>query len=134
MTEADLTEFEIEQEGMKLRIRRGSETKTIPAMTPEVNMAPVQQASSTAEIQVETNVEYIQSPMVGTFYASPSPESSAFVSPGDKVSEESVVCIIEAMKVINEIHAEMNGTIVEAMVQNGQPVEYGQPLFKIKKA
>ncbi len=70
--------------------------------------------------------------MVGTFYRSPSPESKPFVDPGAKVVENSVVCIIEAMKIMNEIQAEIKGTIIETLVENGQPVEYGQRLFKLK--
>ena len=101
-------------------------------------MVPIQQSSSPStpaqdDVPVDTNFEFIKSPMVGTFYSSPSPESPPFISPGDKVKADSVVCILEAMKVMNEIHAEMSGSIIEVMAQNGQTVEYGQPLFKIKK-
>ncbi|MEJ1974487.1 MAG: acetyl-CoA carboxylase biotin carboxyl carrier protein [Lacunisphaera sp.] len=75
---------------------------------------------------------YVKSPMVGTFYRSPSPENPSFVENGSKVEEKTVVCIIEAMKIMNEIQAETKGTVVEILVENGQPVEYGQRLFKIK--
>jgi acetyl-CoA carboxylase biotin carboxyl carrier protein len=75
----------------------------------------------------------IESPMVGTFYRSPSPDSEPFSEVGTRVDEESVVCIIEAMKVMNEIKAELRGEIVELLVENGDPVEYGQPLFLVKK-
>ena len=81
----------------------------------------------------EPGVVYIKSPMVGTFYRSPSPESKPFVELGAKVVENSVVCIIEAMKIMNEIQAEAKGAIIEALVENGQSVEYGQRLFKIKQ-
>lgn len=77
---------------------------------------------------------YIKSPMVGTFYRAASPESKVFAELGAKVAENSVVCIIEAMKIMNEIQAETKGVIVEALVENGQPVEYGQRLFKVKQA
>jgi len=77
-------------------------------------------------------VEEVTSPMVGTFYRSPSPETDPFVSVGAAVGDESVVCIIEAMKVMNEIHAEMSGEIVEILVEDGDPVEFGQPLFLVK--
>jgi len=75
----------------------------------------------------------VKSPMVGTFYRSASPESKPFVEPGAKVAENTVVCIIEAMKIMNEIQAEVKGTVVEALVENGKPVEYGQRLYKIKQ-
>ena len=78
-----------------------------------------------------TNETEISSPMVGTFYRSPSPEAGAFVNVGDEVSEESVVCIIEAMKVMNEIKAEVKGRITKALVEDGTPVQYGQPLFLV---
>ncbi|MGB0333137.1 MAG: acetyl-CoA carboxylase biotin carboxyl carrier protein, partial [Planctomycetota bacterium] len=77
-------------------------------------------------------VEEITSPMIGTFYASPSPDADPFTAVGDRVGDESVVCIIEAMKVMNEIKAECSGEIVEILVENGEPVEYGQPLFLVK--
>lgn len=80
----------------------------------------------------ETGFTYVKSPMVGTFYRSPSPENPAFVETGSKVDEKTVVCIIEAMKIMNEIQAEARGSVVEVLVENGQPVEYGQRLFKIK--
>ena len=81
----------------------------------------------------EPGVIYIKSPMVGTFYRSPSPESKSFVENGTKITETSVVCIIEAMKIMNEIQAELKGTVLETLIENGQPVEYGQRLFKVKQ-
>ncbi len=82
----------------------------------------------------EAGIVYIKSPMVGTFYRAASPESKAFVDIGTKVVESSAVCIIEAMKIMNEIQAEAKGTVIEVLVENGQPVEYGQRLFKLKQA
>ncbi|MBM3855534.1 MAG: acetyl-CoA carboxylase biotin carboxyl carrier protein, partial [Verrucomicrobia bacterium] len=91
-------------------------------------------ASTAAEApKEEAGITYIKSPMVGTFYRSASPESKPFTDEGGKVVENSVVCIIEAMKIMNEIQAETKGTVVEILVENGQPVEYGQRLFKIKQ-
>jgi acetyl-CoA carboxylase biotin carboxyl carrier protein len=81
----------------------------------------------------EPGVIYVKSPMVGTFYRSPSPESKAFVDVGSKVEDNTLVCIIEAMKIMNEIQAEVKGVVVEVLVENGQPVEYGQRLFKLKQ-
>jgi len=142
MKRSDLTELEIEQEGLKLRICRGQSghfTASLPGSaeslhlagsgTPHAQIAPV----PAEEGNVEENVVYIKSPMVGTFYRSPAPELPSFVELGHKVSEKSPVCIIEAMKVMNEIQAEVAGTILEILLENGQPVEYGQPLFKVKK-
>jgi len=82
----------------------------------------------------EAGISVVKSPMVGTFYRAPSPESPVFTDVGKKVNAESIVCIIEAMKVMNEIHAEISGTITEVLVENGDSVEYGQPLFKVKTA
>jgi acetyl-CoA carboxylase biotin carboxyl carrier protein len=81
----------------------------------------------------EPGTVYVKSPMVGTFYRSPSPESKPFVDIGSKIEDNSLVCIIEAMKIMNEIQAEISGTVVEMLVENGQPVEYGQRLFKLKQ-
>ena len=151
MARSDLTEFEVEEEGFKLKIRRGANgqpvvatgrgsntpfpvaTDSTPAAAPTapapVLVAPVTGGNAPAE---EAGVIYIKSPMVGTFYGSPSPESKAFVEKGAKIAENTVVCIIEAMKIMNEIQAEVKGTIIEALVENGQPVEYGETLFLVK--
>lgn len=96
------------------------------APAPKVEAAPAAPAAETAELHK------ITSPMVGTFYQAPNPESPAYVKVGDKVGEESIVCIVEAMKLFNEIEAEIKGEIVEVLVQDGQLVEYGQPLFLVK--
>lgn len=152
MKRAELSEFAVEEEGFKLKIRRGGQpplasssrnsaapfivaTENIPA--PQAP-APLQQSSLVGNVPAaapeEDGVIYIKSPMVGTFYRSPSPESKAFAEAGTKVVESSVVCIIEAMKIMNEIQAELKGTVIEALVENGEPVEYGQRLFKVKSA
>ncbi len=147
MTRSDLTDFEIEEEGLKIKIKRGSKDNgsgngsahpfvMMPAKAEAVAApAPVASAPAAAAPAAggdEAGFAYVKSPMVGTFYRSPSPENPAFVDSGSKVEEKSVVCIIEAMKIMNEIQAEVKGTVVEVMVENGQPVEYGQRLFKIK--
>lgn len=132
MEKSDLSEFEIEQEGLKLRICRGYKGATPVISAPQTNMPAATAPAQSAEAD-DANAIYIKSPMVGTFYKSPSPESPAFVNVGDKVSSSSVVCILEAMKVMNEIHAELEGTITEILVENGQTIEYGQPLFKVSK-
>jgi acetyl-CoA carboxylase biotin carboxyl carrier protein len=151
MKRSELTEFAVEEEGFKLKIRRGQNGLPMISRSGDSNppflaggadsnqapiagSAPVQNlvaASSSAE---EAGISYIKSPMVGTFYRSPSPESGAFAEIGTKVTETSPVCIIEAMKIMNEIQAEAKGIIVEVLVENGQPVEYGQKMFKIKQS
>lgn len=140
MKKFDLTEFEIEEEDLKLRLKRkGDEVFPAPAAGysappfPVAASAPAAPApeSAPAPAAEEAPGKVIKSPMVGTFYRAPSPESAEFVKPGDKVEETTVVCIVEAMKVMNEIQAEVRGTIKEALVENGASVEYGQPLFKL---
>lgn len=149
MKRADLTEFEIEEEDFKLRIkRRNGDAPTVVAASPatlhpftpaaameaSASAAPAKQAEAPAKEKDEGNVVYIKSPMVGTFYRAPSPESPAYVDVGDKVKADATVCIVEAMKVMNEIQAETTGSILEILVENGTTVEYGQPLFKVRPA
>jgi acetyl-CoA carboxylase biotin carboxyl carrier protein len=146
MKRSDLTDFEVEEEGFKLRIRRSpgqlpvvaAPTVYNPAPPPAIRAseptpapaAPV--APSASDDREEPGIVYIKSPMVGTFYRSPSPDSPPFADVNTKVTENSVVCIIEAMKIMNEIQAEVKGTVVEVLLENGQPVEYGQRLFKVR--
>lgn len=101
------------------------------AVTQETKPAPSQPVKDTVQ-EDTSNLHKITSPMVGTFYQSPSPDTDAYVRVGSKVSKDSVVCIVEAMKLFNEIEAEVNGEIVEILVKDGQLVEYGQPLFLVK--
>jgi acetyl-CoA carboxylase biotin carboxyl carrier protein len=148
MKRSELSEFAVEEEGFKLKIRRGtnglplvaaSPKGSTPPFVPESNSVPP--IPSPAPIQIsgapvateEPGIVYIKSPMVGTFYRSPSPESKAFVDVGARIEENTLVCIIEAMKIMNEIQAETKGTVLEILVENGQPVEYGQRLFKLKQ-
>ena len=152
MKRSDLTEFAVEEEGFKLKIRRGLNGLPLVSTTQE-STAPLSAGSEstgqtaapmasgtklatpmapTPEVE-EAGIVYVKSPMVGTFYGSPSPESKAFVEKGTKVTETTVVCIIEAMKIMNEIQAELKGTILESLVENGQPVEYCQRLYKVKQ-
>ena len=147
MKRSELTEFAVEEEGFKLKIRRGANGLPLvsaargsahpfpvadaPAAASPVPAAAVPAKSTEDADESET---FIKSPMVGTFYRAASPESKPFADAGTKVVENTVVCIIEAMKIMNEIQAEAKGTVIEVLVENGQPVEYGQRLFKIKKA
>lgn len=137
MSENDLTEFKIEAEDMHLCIRRGSQqtaamapqaVMAAPAVVPATPAAPAPAASAPAAAPVDAG-KIIESPIVGTFYRSSAPGSDAFVKVGAKVDADTTVCIIEAMKVMNEIKAEKSGVIKEILVENGQPVEFGQPLF-----
>lgn len=142
MKRSELAEFAVEEEGFKLKIRRGSNGSPVisqgqasnpPFSLPVEVPAVATQAPAAAVVKEEADVVYVKSPMVGTFYRAPSPESKPFVDIESAITETSVVCIIEAMKIMNEIQAEVKGKIVEMLVENGQPVEYGQRLFKVKQ-
>ncbi|MDE0767487.1 MAG: acetyl-CoA carboxylase biotin carboxyl carrier protein [Opitutaceae bacterium] len=139
MKKSDLSEFAVEEENFKLKIKRETGKE---AQSQILNYAPpVQAAPAAAPVILASSLEstakeddagtFITSPMVGTFYGSPSPENPAYAKNGDKVSTDTIVCIIEAMKIMNEIQAEQSGTIAEILVEDGQPVEYGQRLFRL---
>jgi len=140
MKRSGLTEFELEQKDLKLRIcRKSDEVQTVYQTLTPPPFAPAPVAASSAPAApappaaAETDpAKLIKSPMVGTFYTAPSPESPDFVKPGDAVTADTVVCIVEAMKVMNEIKAEVAGRIAEILVENGESVEYGQPLFRLQ--
>ena len=137
MVANDLTALEIVNGQLKVSLGRGGQAApaaVAPASAPApAPVAPPASAADEADAAAETEkLLEIRSPMVGTFYAAPSPDSDPYVSDGTRVSGETVVCIVEAMKVMNEIKAECSGTIVEAAVENGQPVEYGQVLFRVR--
>lgn len=144
MKENDLSEFSMEQDGLKIRIKRGPEgfqqTVTGPAPPPAQaaatpTIAPSASAVATPVATVSTaeaaDAKHITSPMVGTLYRSPAPDAPAYVEVGSVVDEETVVCIIEAMKVMNEIKAEMKGVISEVIAENAKPVEFGQKLYAV---
>jgi acetyl-CoA carboxylase biotin carboxyl carrier protein len=139
MKKSDLSEFEIQDQEFKLRIKRDVAGRT-PAAPAAQAPAPAQASAApaptapapTAPAAADPNMKMITSPMVGTFYATPSPDSPNFVAIGSSVKADSVVCIIEAMKVMNEIQSELSGTIVECLVASGTSVEFGQPLFRVK--
>jgi len=139
MNENEITEFVIEREDFKLRIKKGGGEApgtlvtgvTVPVAQAAVAAETPPQAPVIEEGAEEEKGGYIVSPMVGTFYSAASPDSPPFVEIGQTVDENTVVCIIEAMKVMNEIKAEKKGKIVEVLVENGEPVEYGKRLFKI---
>jgi acetyl-CoA carboxylase biotin carboxyl carrier protein len=137
MDEHNLAELEVEQEGGKVRlVKFGAgvrEVAAVPAfMPPAMGMPGAAMGQAPVAEAVPSNIKEIKAPMVGTFYRAPSPDSDPFADVGAEVNSETVVCIIEAMKVMNEIRAEMEGRVVEILVENGQPVEYGQPLFRVQ--
>jgi acetyl-CoA carboxylase biotin carboxyl carrier protein len=140
MERSEIAELEFEEEGLKLRLsRKGNDApaqiiQAAPAAAAAVVSAAAPAPTAEAPAAEEEGISLIKSPMVGTFYSSPSPDSAAFVDVGSKVKADSVVCIIEAMKVMNEIQSEIGGTITEMLVENGDAVEYGQPLYKVKTA
>jgi acetyl-CoA carboxylase biotin carboxyl carrier protein len=154
VSEKGFSEFEVERQGFRLKITQGLGDRVIaipqivhpaatsaheahpgsipapPLVSPAAqSVGPVRTAAP--DVAAES-VHIIKSPIVGTFYRSPSPESEAFVKVGDRVENDTVVCIIEAMKLMNEIQAETVGNIAEIYVENGQPVEYNQPLFGVR--
>ncbi|EAC8293176.1 acetyl-CoA carboxylase biotin carboxyl carrier protein [Listeria monocytogenes] len=138
--ESTLDEFELETKDSKILLKKN---KTVVAAAVQeapiaitqapAQAAPVAQAQTEANTAEDASLEVITSPMVGTFYASASPEDANFVSVGSKVSAQSVVCIVEAMKLFNEITADIDGEIAEILVSSGELVEFGQPLFKVRK-
>jgi acetyl-CoA carboxylase biotin carboxyl carrier protein len=138
MKKNSITEFELEQQDSKLRLKRGltggstvaqnddqAPIVSVPMSVPTIAAPAIVSAANTGEID-------IKSPMIGTFYRSPSPESGSYVEVGSEVNVDTVVSIIEAMKVMNEIKAEVKGVITQILVENGKPVEFGQPLFKVR--
>lgn len=130
MREYGLTTLDVEHEGSRVRIKIDAPRLVKTGQAADI---PVVQATIASPISSESADQVVTSPMIGTFYASPSPGDPAFVQEGDDVEVGQVIGIIEAMKIMNEIQAEAKGTVIEALVENGQPVEYGQRLFKIKQ-
>ena len=138
MEEHELSEFQLERDGVKLKLRKGGvveEAQTAPRALPA---PPVQETASpdaaAAAKEESESITEISSPMVGTFYRSPSPDSDSFVKVGDQVDEDTTICIIEAMKVMNEIKAELKGKIQRILVEDATPVQYGEPLFVVTPA
>lgn len=134
MKKNGLTHFEMEKDGFRISLAKETgfaPAAVAPSAVPPSPSAPSEAVAPAAE---KTSVpgREIVSPMVGTFYLAPSPESPPFVAVGQEVSPDTVVCIIEAMKVMNEIKAEAAGTIIAVAAENGQPVQFGQPLFRLK--
>ncbi|NQT12939.1 MAG: acetyl-CoA carboxylase biotin carboxyl carrier protein [Planctomycetes bacterium] len=144
MNEHDLAEMDLRQGETRIQLRRAGDAtvagSAAAAVPPLAASAPAprpaeparQAAAQDAESPpAEDHLVAIESPMVGTFYASPDPDASAYVKVGDHVGPETTICIVEAMKVFNEIQAEVSGKVVAVLVENGEPVEFGQPMFKL---
>ncbi|MEW6237430.1 MAG: acetyl-CoA carboxylase biotin carboxyl carrier protein [Candidatus Omnitrophota bacterium] len=141
---AEIGELEIESpEGLRLAVKKAPSGifSSPPAMYPPMyasvpaahHSTPITEAPAPVKAETDESIEIIKAPMVGTFYRAPAPDAPPFVEMGGAVQNSTVVCILEAMKVMNEIKAGVSGTVAEIMVENGQPVEFGQPLFKIRK-
>ena len=137
MKKHDLSVFEIEKEGFRLKLQRGASASQSTVAAPVGAAVPTKAASGgepppAAKPIESVSMKEIVSPMVGTFYRAASPDAPSFVEVGKPVTEETVVCIIEAMKVMNEIKAETKGVIAEIVAENGKPVQFGQVLFRVK--
>ena len=145
MKKNSITEFELERQDSKIKLKRGINNGGSNAPAPQQYddpaspaVAPVYPAVGVTPVSVgapppaATGEMDIKSPMIGTFYRAPSPEAGNYVEVGTEINADTVVCIIEAMKVMNEIKAELKGVITQVLVENGKPVEFGQPLFKIR--
>ena len=140
MKKNDLSVFKMEKEGFKITLKKGTDFQpVITTAAPVAYSAAPAAAAPVAHSEAApaasggaSQFKEITSPMVGTFYGSPSPEAGPYVSVGQEVTEDTVVCIIEAMKVMNEIKAELRGTIAEMVAENGKPVQFGQALFRVK--
>ena len=149
VNDSNIVEFVYEHDGSKIKMKKAGAAEQVVVAAPKVDVpqaAVVQQQPASVVEKVEVkeevkpekqaasteNLHTITSPMVGTFYAAPSPDAAPYVKVGDKVKKDTIVCIVEAMKLFNEIEAEVDGEIVEVLVENGQLVEYGQPLFLVK--
>ena len=147
VNEHGFTDFEFENENIRIRLSKMAAPQFVqafapssaPVSAPQASSAPqnsdsgTESASTEAASDPDEGLFKITSPIVGTFYRSPSPDKPPYVEEGDRVSDSTVVCIVEAMKLMNEIQAETSGEIIKIYVENGQPVEYGQPLFGIRK-
>ena len=144
MKKNSLSEFELEKQDFKIKLKRGqgvfvsAPAEEGPAVSYALTASMPQNPTAVPQIlssaAADTAASDIKSPMIGTFYRSPSPESDEYVEIGSEVNPDTVVCLIEAMKVMNEIKAEVKGIVTQILVDNAKPVEFGQPLFKIKPA
>jgi acetyl-CoA carboxylase biotin carboxyl carrier protein len=135
LEKGDVSEFEYEDEQLKLRLSLGKKAAQVVHAAPVLAAAPIAATAAAAKASddADPNVVFITSPFVGTFYRAPGPDTSNFCEVGSSVKAGQALCIIEAMKLMNEIESEANGTILDILVENGKSVEFGQKLFKLKK-
>ena len=150
LKEQEVAEFDLDRGDLKIRLKFSQRTAPVAPLAPIAQVVPAVAASASVPLtsaaaqatpqpaapaaDPDAGLHLIKSPIVGTYYGSPSPGASAFVSPGDRVEKGQVVCIVEAMKLMNEIESDAAGEIVKCMVTNGQPIEFGQPLFSVRTA
>jgi acetyl-CoA carboxylase biotin carboxyl carrier protein len=145
LKENQVAEFEVDRDGLKVRLKfRQPESSAASfgdlarfvAAAPSASPATVGPAAPAAQpaADPDAGLHMVKSPIVGTYYGSPSPGAAPFVSPGERVEKGQVICIVEAMKLMNEIESDVTGEIVKCLVSNGQPIEYGQPLFSVRPA
>jgi acetyl-CoA carboxylase biotin carboxyl carrier protein len=142
LEEREIAEFEFEDENVRLHLKRGRAVAAYQLAAPALAHGPLAHApegggsvnDAAPPKAAESNVAYVTSPFVGTFYRAPSPDAPSFVDVGSNIRPGQALCIVEAMKLMNEIEAEFAGTILECLVETGSPVEFGQRLFKVKKA
>ena len=138
MNENSLSEIEMEKEGLKIRLKKSSGYSGEPVMIQEIRQAPAaaqpagKSAAPEAPKAPTANRTAVKSPMVGTYYSSPAPDAKPYIQIGSQVEVGQVICIVEAMKLMNEIKSEIKGKVVEILVNNGDPVEFGQPLFLVE--
>jgi acetyl-CoA carboxylase biotin carboxyl carrier protein len=147
LEESGLSELEMEEEGSRIRLQKPNAAPAPLPVAPPVHIAPPQASASAADpiddapvsasqaakdAIVDDGLVTIDAPMVGVFYSSPSPEDDAFVKPGDQISVDQTICIVEAMKLMNEVTSKIRGEIVRVLVDNAEPVEFGQPLFAVR--
>jgi acetyl-CoA carboxylase biotin carboxyl carrier protein len=134
--ESDIAKLELSTKDFKIKLSKFGEFQAVPTISLN-NLQPTQttqppQEAPKVEVKEEKNIHIVKSPIVGTFYRAPAPGAKPFVEVGSRVKKGDVLCIIEAMKIMNEIKSDVDGVVEEILVENGQPVEYGQPLFKIR--
>lgn len=138
MQEHELSEVDLKQSDQRIRLRRGSDQQITYAAAPPIQPAAAAASPAAAESAAapvdDANIVYIESPTIGTFYSKPKPDSKDYVKVGDSVSPDTIVCIVEAMKMFNEIPAGVSGKIVEVLVNNEDPVDNNKPLFKVQKS
>lgn len=143
MKKHDLSVFKMEKEGFKITLKKGTDFQPVVTSTAPVAYMPGPAPAAAPAVPTATpaapaapganaDLREITSPMVGTFYAAPTPEAASFVSVGQEVTEDTVVCIVEAMKVMNEIKAECRGIVAEVVAENGKPVQFGEVLFRLR--